>query len=82
MRSVLRAAWRLISAAVLSFVAPGDRVVAVRNIYPDAFRLFGTYLPRMGMSVDYVDGGDLAAVEGGATRSPASLLGEPHELAD
>ncbi len=52
-----------ISAAVLSFVAPGDRVVAVRNIYPDAFRLFGTYLPRMGMSVDYVDGGDLAAVE-------------------
>ena len=52
-----------ISAAVLSFVAPGDRVVAVRNIYPDAFRLFGTYLPRMGMSVDYIDGGDLAAVE-------------------
>ena len=38
-----------ISAAVLSFVAPGDRIVAVRNVYPDAFRLFGTYLPRMGV---------------------------------
>ena len=52
-----------ISAAVLSFVAPGDRIVAVRNVYPDAFRLFGTFLPRMGVTVDYVDGRDLAAVE-------------------
>ncbi|TJW83323.1 MAG: hypothetical protein E5X43_22605, partial [Mesorhizobium sp.] len=31
-----------ISSAVLSFVEPGDRIVAVRHIYPDAFRLFGT----------------------------------------
>jgi cystathionine beta-lyase/cystathionine gamma-synthase len=52
-----------ISATVLSFVAPGDRIVAVRNVYPDAFRLFGTYLPRMGVAVDYVDGRDLAAVD-------------------
>lgn len=51
-----------ISAAVLSHVAPGDRVVAVRNVYPDAFRLFGTTLPRMGVTVDYVDGRDPAAV--------------------
>jgi cystathionine beta-lyase/cystathionine gamma-synthase len=52
-----------ISATVLSFVASGDRVVAVRNVYPDAFRLFGTFLPRMGITVDYVDGHDLAALE-------------------
>lgn len=52
-----------ISAAVLSFVGPGDRVVAVRNIYPDAFRLFGTTLPRMGVHVDYVDGFDHAAID-------------------
>ncbi len=51
-----------ISAAVLSFVGPGDRMVAVRNVYPDAFRLFGTVLPRMGVTVDYVDGRDPAAV--------------------
>jgi len=51
-----------ISASVLSFVAPGDRVVAVRNVYPDAFRLFGTLLPRLGVAVDYVDGRDRAAV--------------------
>jgi cystathionine beta-lyase/cystathionine gamma-synthase len=52
-----------ISAAVLTFVSPGDRIVAVRNVYPDAFRLFGTYLPRMGVQVDYVDGRDPAAVD-------------------
>ena len=51
-----------ISAAVLSFAGPGDRIVAVRNLYPDAFRLFGTVLPRLGVTVDYVDGRDPAAV--------------------
>lgn len=51
-----------ISAAVLANVGPGDRVVAVRNVYPDAFRLFGTYLRRMNITVDYVDGTDPALV--------------------
>lgn len=51
-----------IAATVLSFVAPGDRIVAVRNVYPDAFRLFGTLLPRLGVTVDYVDGRDVTAV--------------------
>lgn len=51
-----------ISASVLSFVAPGDRIVAVRNVYPDAFRLFGTLLPRLGVTVEYIDGRDPAAV--------------------
>lgn len=51
-----------ISAAVLTNVAPGDRMVAVRNVYPDAFRLFGTYLKRMQVQVDYVDGTDPEAV--------------------
>ena len=31
-----------ISSAVLQLHQPGDRIVAVRHIYPDAFRLFGT----------------------------------------
>lgn len=72
-----------ISASVLSFVSPGDRIVAVRNIYPDAFRLFGTYLPRMGITVDYVDGLDpdaVAAVLPGAKmlylESPTSWMME------
>ncbi|MGR3483638.1 PLP-dependent transferase [Salipiger marinus] len=52
-----------ISASVLANVAPGDRIVAVRNVYPDAFRLFGTHLQRMKITVDYVDGTDPQAVE-------------------
>ncbi len=76
-----------ISASVLSNVAPGDRVVAVRNVYPDAFRLFGTYLPRMGITVDYVDGTDPEAVEAalpGAKllylESPTSWVMEPLDV--
>jgi cystathionine beta-lyase/cystathionine gamma-synthase len=46
-----------ISSTVLSFVEPGDRIVAVRHVYPDAFRLFGTLLKRMKVEVTYVDGG-------------------------
>ena len=52
-----------ISASVLANVAPGNRIVAVRNVYPDAFRLFGTHLQRMKITVDYVDGTDPQAVE-------------------
>jgi cystathionine beta-lyase/cystathionine gamma-synthase len=51
-----------ISSTVLSFVKPGDRIVAVRHIYPDAFRLFGTLLTRMNVDVVYVDGRDEDAV--------------------
>ncbi|WBU63927.1 PLP-dependent transferase [Paracoccus aerodenitrificans] len=51
-----------ISAAVLGNVSTGDRVLAIRNVYPDAFRLFGTHLARMGIQVDYVDGTDPDAV--------------------
>lgn len=51
-----------ISASVLAFVKPGDRIVAVRHVYPDSFRLFGTILKRMQVEVEYVDGRDEEAV--------------------
>lgn len=51
-----------ISSTVLTFVEPGDRIVAVRNVYPDAFRLFGTFFKRMNIEVTYVDGRDEEAV--------------------
>jgi cystathionine beta-lyase/cystathionine gamma-synthase len=57
-----------ISSAVLSFVEPGDRIVAVKHVYPDAFRLFGTILKRMKVEVTYVDGRDEEASPG---RCPA-----------
>jgi len=61
-----------ISATVLAFVGAGERIVAVRNCYGDAYRLFERFLPRMNIRVDYVDGSDTEAV---ATALPgASLL--------
>lgn len=52
-----------ISGAVLAHVQTGDRIVAVKNLYPDAYRFFQTMLPKLGISVDYVDGSDLAQIE-------------------
>jgi cystathionine beta-lyase/cystathionine gamma-synthase len=52
-----------ISGAVLAFVQPGDRLVCVRHVYPDAYRFFETLLKRMGVTVSYVDGRDLQAVD-------------------
>ncbi len=76
-----------ISSAVLSFVEPGDRIVAVRHVYPDAFRLFGTILKRMKVEVTYVDGRDEEAVDkalAGAKvfymESPTSWVMEAHDV--
>nr|WP_322100071.1 PLP-dependent transferase [Geminicoccus roseus] len=52
-----------ISGAVLAHVEAGDRIVAVRHLYPDAYRFFQTMLPKLGVTVDYVDGSDLGAIE-------------------
>jgi cystathionine beta-lyase/cystathionine gamma-synthase len=76
-----------ISSTVLSFVEPGDRIVAVRHVYPDAFRLFGTLLKRMKVEVIYVDGRDEEAVAKalpGAKlfymESPTSWVMEAHDV--
>jgi cystathionine beta-lyase/cystathionine gamma-synthase len=52
-----------ISGTVLAHVQAGDRIVSVRHVYPDAYRFFQTMLPKLGVTVDYVDGTDLAAIE-------------------
>ncbi|OWV65944.1 hypothetical protein ATY75_10015 [Rhizobium sp. N122] len=76
-----------ISSSVLSFVEPGDRIVAVKHVYPDAFRLFGTILKRMKIEVTYVDGRDEEAVAKalpGAKllylESPTSWVMEAHDV--
>jgi cystathionine beta-lyase/cystathionine gamma-synthase len=77
-----------ISAAVLSNLSAGDRMVCVRHCYPDAYRLFVTLLPRFDIQVDFVDGRDVGAVEQalpGAKvlylESPTSMVFETHDLA-
>ncbi len=51
-----------ISATVLALVGSGDRILAVRHVYSDTFRLFERLLPKLGITVDYVDGTDTEAV--------------------
>jgi cystathionine beta-lyase/cystathionine gamma-synthase len=77
-----------ISAAVLSNLAAGERMVCVRHCYPDAYRLFVTLLPRFDIRVDFVDGRDADAVERalpGAKvlylESPTSMVFETQDLA-
>ncbi|WP_044558949.1 PLP-dependent transferase [Azospirillum sp. B4] len=76
-----------ISGAVLAFVQPGDRIVCVRHVYPDAYRLFETLLKKWGITTTYVDGADLAAVDAalpGARllylESPNSWMMEAHDV--
>jgi len=77
-----------ISGAVLAFVEPGDKIVCVRHVYPDAYRLFETLLKKLNVATTYVDGADLAAVEAalpGARilylESPNSWMMETHDIA-
>jgi cystathionine beta-lyase/cystathionine gamma-synthase len=77
-----------ISGTVLAFVQPKDRVVCVRHVYPDAYRFFQTLLKKFGVSVDFVDGADLKAVEAalpGAKllylESPTSWTMQAHDVA-
>ena len=51
-----------ISAAILSVVEAGDRVVCVRHVYPDTYRFLEKLLRGLGVATEYVDGCDTEAV--------------------
>jgi cystathionine beta-lyase/cystathionine gamma-synthase len=77
-----------ISSAILAHVAAGERIVCVRNVYPDTYRLLRKLLPRLAIEVDFVDGRDLAALDAALTgarllylESPTSLVFDVHDLA-
>jgi cystathionine beta-lyase/cystathionine gamma-synthase len=76
-----------ISSTVLAFVEPGDRIVCVRHVYPDAYRLFETLLKRWKVETVYVDGRDadeVAAALPGAKlfymESPNSWMMETQDI--
>jgi cystathionine beta-lyase/cystathionine gamma-synthase len=76
-----------ISSTVLAFVKPGDRIVCVEHVYPDAYRLFETLLKRWQVETVYVDGKDIEAVAAalpGARlfymESPTSWLMDAHDV--
>jgi cystathionine beta-lyase/cystathionine gamma-synthase len=47
-----------ITSTILSHVEAGDRVVAVRHLYNDVYRLLVKLLARLGVAVDFVDPAD------------------------
>ncbi len=76
-----------ISGAILALVKPGDRILCVRHVYPDAYRLFEGFLKTWGVTTVYVDGGDLDAVAKalpGSTilylESPTSWMMQAHDV--
>ena len=52
-----------ISNAVLGLVASGDRIVCVRHVYPDTYRLLRGVCARFNVEAEFIDGRDLAAIE-------------------
>jgi cystathionine beta-lyase len=76
-----------ISTTVLAHVRAGDRIVCIRNVYPDAYKLFTQFLPRFDVHVDFVDGTDhdtvIQQLDGAKLlylESPTSLLFELQDL--
>jgi cystathionine beta-lyase/cystathionine gamma-synthase len=69
-----------ISSTVLSIVTSGDRIVAVRNCYGDAYRFFEKLLPRFNITVDYVDGSDAEAVEAALPGAKLLYLESPSSM--
>ncbi len=52
-----------ISNAILGQVQAGDRIVCVKHVYPDTYRLLKCICTRFGVSTDFIDGTDLTAIE-------------------
>ncbi len=69
-----------ISSTVLSIVSSGDRIVAVRHCYGDAYRFFEKLLPRFNITVDYVDGSDADAVEAALPGAKLLYLESPSSM--
>ena len=60
------------ATTVLLTLEAGDRVVASRDLYGGAYRLFTKVFARLGVTAEFVDTTDLAALEGALER-PAAL---------
>jgi cystathionine beta-lyase/cystathionine gamma-synthase len=77
-----------IAATILAFVGSGERIVTVRHVYSDAYRLFEVLLSKLGIAVDYIDGTDpqaVAAALRGAKllylENPTSIVFELQDIA-
>ena len=51
-----------ISTSVITFLQKGDHVVAIRDLYGEAYRMVHDFLPRFGVETTMVDTGDYAGM--------------------
>ncbi len=65
-----------ISPTVLALLAQGDHILANSSLYGESLELFSQVLPRYGITADYVDFTDLAAVEQGIRPNTRMLYTE------
>ncbi|MEX2536990.1 MAG: PLP-dependent aspartate aminotransferase family protein [Trueperaceae bacterium] len=52
-----------IAAVVLGNVRAGDKILCIRNVYPDAYKLMTRFLPKFGVETEFVDGTSSQAVQ-------------------
>lgn len=69
-----------ISATLLGLLRSGDRVVCVRNVYPDTYRLMTGLMARMGIEAVFVDGTDTDAVRAAVQRARILYLESPTSI--
>jgi Fe(3+) dicitrate transport protein len=65
-----------ISAIILATMQQGQRIVASNRLYGRTVQLFTQELPRFGVTTEYVDANDLAAVQAALKNSPRLLFVE------
>ena len=65
------------AAILATSIGPGERIIASRNLYGTTTGLLNTIFANQGIGIDFVDTGDLAAVErtlGAGAGGPARVL--------
>jgi cystathionine beta-lyase/cystathionine gamma-synthase len=71
---VLASGMAAIHAALLSVVSAGDRIVSTQNVYGTTRSLLTAVLGRLGVTTEFVDATDLAAVEAALRSAPTRVL--------
>ena len=67
-----------ISNAILSQVESGDRIVCVKHVYPDTYRMLKGVCARFKIASEFVDGTDLAAIESALAGAKLLYLESPN----
>lgn len=65
-----------ITLSILNLASAGDEIIADSNLYGGTYNLFKHTLPRYGIDVKFVDGTDIAAIEGAITDKTKAVFGE------